>query len=338
MLKETMKAIKFLGKGKMHLVEVPTPKAHDDYVVVKVTASGICGTDIEMLLHAPDASPKIPGHEVAGVVAQTDKAKKFKVGDRVLVNLHVTCGECEWCRNGDLIFCPSLKAIGFELDGGNAEYLAAPEANLRHLPDDITDELGVIIGDALGTPYSAIKKTELKPGDFVGIFGAGPLGTMAIFVAAKKGARVIAIDLNESRLENSKAFGAEFTVNPKDGNALTKIMEITQGKGLDSVVQCSPAGSAIALGLDALKHRGKLIQVGVVLNLNIDIYNKLNTKELSMIGSRNFNDHDTEEIIEFVRSHPEIKNLITHRFTLEEAEKAFDIAEKGEGIKVVIKP
>jgi threonine dehydrogenase-like Zn-dependent dehydrogenase len=161
---------------------------------------------------------------------------------------------------------------------------------------------------------------------------------MAIFVAAKQGARVIAIDLNEGRLETSKSFGAEFTINPKDSDALKKIMDITQGKGLDSVVQCSPAGSAIALGLDALKHRGKLIQVGVVLNLNIDIYNKLNTKELSMIGSRNYNDHDTAEIIEFVRSHPEIKNLITHRFPLEEAEKAFEIAEKGDGIKVVIKP
>jgi len=337
-MSSTMKALKFHGNGRMSIENVEKPKAQNDWVVVRVTASGICGTDIELLLHAKEGSPVTPGHEVAGVVCETDKAKRFKTGDRVLINCHVTCGVCEHCNNGDLIFCPELKAVGFEIDGGNAEYLLVPEASLRPIPDDISDEVAVVIGDALGTPYSAIKKADIAPGDFVGVFGAGPLGIMAIFTAAQKGGRVVAVDMNESRLEKSREFGAEFTVNPKDADALDKIRQITGGKGLDSVIQCSPSGAAIALGLDALKLRGRLIQVGVVTNLSIDIYSKLNLKELSMIGSRNFNDRDTKELIAFVKAHPEVEKLISHRFSLGDAEEAFALAEKGDCVKIVIKP
>jgi 2-desacetyl-2-hydroxyethyl bacteriochlorophyllide A dehydrogenase len=337
-MRMTMRAIKFIGNSKVKVVEVPKPQAIDDIVVVKVTASGICGTDLELLLPSEKAVETTGGHEVTGVVVQVDKAKTFQVGDRVIVNCHVTCGTCEHCKNGDLIFCPDLKAIGFELDGGNAEYLAVPEASLRLLPGDISEELGVIIGDALGTPYHAVKRANIQPGEFVGIIGAGPLGQMAVLCAKSFKAKVIAVDLNGRRLESAREFGADYTVNPKECDPIAEILSITNGKGFDKVIECSGARAAIVMAVNALKLRGRLVQVGVCPKLEIDTFEHLIKKEIEMVGSRNFNDNELEEIIAFVRSNPKISDVITHRYTIEEADKAFEAARKGEGIKVLIKP
>lgn len=333
-----MKAVIFTGNDKIAIIEKEKPGAKDDIVVVKVTSSGICGTDIELLLPAEVPLSTIPGHEVTGIVAEVDKAKNFKVGDRVMVNCHVTCGVCEHCRNGDLIFCPELKAIGFELDGGNAEYLAIPEASLRHLPEDISEEIGVVIGDALGTPYHAIKKAQIKEGEYIGIFGVGPLGQMAVLVGKSQGANVVAIDLNEKRLEGAILFGADYTVNPASCDAVKEILSITNGKGIDKAIQCTPSAAAINIALDTLKLRGRLIQVGVCTEVKINPLKQINDREIEIMGSRNFNNNELDEIIEFVRKNPKIKDVITHRFNLDDAEKAFRTAKSGEGIKVLIKP
>lgn len=333
-----MKAIKFLGKGKLALIEKEKPTAKDDIVVVKVTSSGICGTDLELLLPNENPLPTIPGHEVTGIVAEVDKAKIFKIGDRVMINCHVTCGNCEHCKNGDLIFCPELKSIGFELDGGNAEYLAVPETSLRHLPDDIPEEVGVIIGDALGTPFHAVKKAGIVQGEFVSIFGVGPLGQMAVLVASSYGAKIVAVDINEKRLETSKKFGAHYTINPKKTDVLKAVIEITGSKGLDKAIQCTPSADAFNTALDSLKLRGTLVQVGVCTKVEINPLKQINDREIQIIGSRNFNNNELDEIIKFVRINPKIKDIITHRFSLEEAEKAFEMAKSGEGIKILIKP
>lgn len=333
-----MKALKFIGNGRIELFEKEKPVAVNDIVVVKVTSSGICGTDIELLLPSEKPLDTIPGHEVTGIVDAVDKAKNFKVGDRVMVNCHVTCGVCEYCRSGDLIFCPDLKAIGFELDGGNAEYLAVPEASLRHLPEDIPEEVGVIIGDALGTPYHAVKKAGVAPGEYVGVFGVGPLGQMAVLVAKSFGGKVVAIDLNVKRLETSKNFGADYIINPGETDVIKEIRKITGGKGLDKAIQCTPSAAALNSALDSLKLRGRLVHVGVCTKAEINPFKQINDREIEIVGSRNFNNNELDEIIEFVRKNPKVKDVITHRFSLDEAEKAFQAAKNGEGIKVLIKP
>lgn len=333
-----MKALRFTGKGGMELFEKEKPKAKGDKVVVKVTSSGICGTDIELLLPSEEPLETVPGHEVTGIVAEVDKAKKFKVGDRVMVNCHVTCGVCEHCKNGDQIFCPELKAIGFELDGGNAEYVLVPEGSLRLLPEDITEELGVMIGDALGTPYHAVKKAGVKPDESVGIFGVGPLGQMAVMVAKFFGGRVIAVDINDKRLETSRDFGAEYAINPARTDVVREILEITGGRGIDKAIQCSPSASALNSALNSLRFRGRLVQVGVCTKAEINPLKQLNDREIEMVGSRNFNSNELDEIIDFVRKNPRIKDAITHRFSLDEAELAFQTAKSGESIKILIKP
>jgi threonine dehydrogenase-like Zn-dependent dehydrogenase len=333
-----MKAVKFLGRGSVEVVDVPTPAAKGDVVVVQVTSSGICGTDLELLLPVARPHTTTPGHEVTGIVAEVDEARRFRVGDRVIVNCHVTCCRCEHCRAGDLIFCPDLKAIGFELDGGDAEYLAIPEASLRALPEDISEEIGVIIGDALGTPFHAAKKAEITPGQVVGVFGVGPLGQMAVLIAKSHGARVVAVDLNRDRLTAAEAFGADHLVNPAREDVLATIRRLTGGRGLDKALQCTPSAAAFTAALNALRLRGRMIQVGVCTKVEVNPLEQINNREIEIMGSRNFNDNELPELFDFVRRYPKVSDVITHRFPLGEAKAAFAAASRGQGCKILLKP
>jgi len=333
-----MKAVKFLGRGRVEVQDVPRPTARGDVVVVRVTSSGICGTDLELLLPIERPLTATPGHEVAGIVAEVDEARRFHVGDRVIVNCHVTCCRCEHCRAGDLIFCPDLKAIGFDMDGGDAEYLAIPEASLQPLPQDISDELGVIIGDALGTPFHAAKKAEIAPGQTVGVFGVGPLGQMAVLVAKSRGARVIAIDLNPVRLGAAEAFGADHLVNPGREDVLVTIRRLTGGRGLDKTLQCTPSAAAFTAALNGLRPRGRMIQVGVCTSVEVNPLEQINNREIEILGSRNCNANELPELIEFVRQYPKVNDVITHRFPLVEAPAAFAAATRGQGCKILLKP
>ena len=333
-----MKAIQFMGNNRVEVVERRKPVPKGDWVVVKVTSSGICGTDLECLLNSPVKLDVIGGHEVTGIVDEIDEAKIYKAGDRVIVNCHITCMKCEHCLNGDLIFCPELKAFGFDRDGGNAEYMLVSEASLRPLPDDIDEELGVVIGDALGTPYNGLKRAEVKPGEWIGIFGVGPLGLMAVLCSTKYTSNIIAIDINEKRLGQAVKFGAIHALNPASQDVLAVIQELTNGKGLDKTIDCSGNCQSIVLALKALKRRGRHVQVGVCQDLKINTQAQVIDKELTVVGSRNFNDNDLHEIEDFVRSHPIVGSLITHRFSIGQAQEAFDTARKREGIKILIKP
>jgi threonine dehydrogenase-like Zn-dependent dehydrogenase len=333
-----VKAIKFLGKNRVAIVQIPRPKPRGDVVIIKVTASGICGTDLELLLPQENEIEIIPGHEVVGIVAEVDKVKYFKPGDRVMVNCHVTCGQCEYCRSGDVIFCPELNTIGFEIDGGDAEYLAVPETSIRPIPDDISDEMGVIVGDTLGTPYHAVKKAGINAGETVGVFGAGPLGQMAVFAAKSKSAHVVAVDLSEQRLKEASGFGAEFLLNPAKVDPLDRIQELTKGKGLDKAIECAGSALTMITALDSLKMRGRLVQVGVCPHVELDTFKHIVKKEIEIIGSRNFNNYELDEILNLARSNPQIVQLVSHQFPLDRAGEAFETARQRKGNKILIRP
>ena len=333
-----MKTIKIMGKNRVEIVEKPKPVAHDNVVVVKVTSSGICGSELERLLPSENPLEITPGHEVAGIVAEVDKALEFKIGDRAVVDCHITCGKCEYCKSGDLIFCDKLVCFGFDVDGGDAEYFSIPESSLRHLPDDISDETGVLIVDTLGTPFHAVKKAGIISGEYVGVFGVGPIGQLAVLVARSFGARVVAVDLNNKRLESSGFFGADYTINPQEDNFYEKIKNITNNMGLDRVIECSGAKASINSALNSLKYRGKMVMLGVSAHtVEINPWEQVIHKEVDITGSENFNNNEFDELIEFVRRNPKVKEVITHRFCIDDAQKAFDMARSGEGLKILIK-
>lgn len=333
-----MKAVKFLGNKNLEIIDIPKPEPPEGYALIKVMAASICRTDIELLYNNPEKTTVIPGHEIAGIIEKVNKVKDFKTGERVFLNIHITCGDCDFCRSGDWIFCPQLKCIGSDCNGGDAEYMIAPEGILRRLPDDISYELGSLIPDAIGTPYHAVKKAGLKKDDIVGIIGMGPLGLIAVLVASNLGANVFAIDLLDKRLELSRRFGANKVLNPEKNDLKEIVYDLTGGRGLDSVIDCTGSENAIKLGLDILKVRGKFIFVGVCTELTINTYDQIISKEIEMSGSRNFNENELEEIIEFTRKNPKINDIITHRFKFSKAKEAFIIAEERNGIKIILVP
>ena len=332
-----MKAIILDGKEHAYTVERPVPEIDEGWALVKVMAAGICGTDIELLYKSLNRSDIIPGHEVVGVVEKTNGCESFKPSDRVFLNCHITCHQCEYCKAGDYIFCKQLKCIGFEVDGGDAEYIAIPEVNLRHLPDDITFEQGVLLTDALGTPFHAAKKADIHKGEIVGVSGAGPLGIMCILSATHFGGTVVAIDIVEERLAAAKQFGAAYTVNAR-GDVPVEIAQITGGKGLDKVIDCSGSAAAIKTDLAILKMRGLLVQVGVCTIITLDMYESVISKELTIKGSRNFHDTEVGEMMDLIRQTPNINDVISHRFSFSQAEEGFRLAHEHKGIKIVFVP
>ncbi len=333
-----MKAVQFSGSGSVKLIHRPRPTAHDDVVVVRMRYSGICGTDLELLLPSPAPVPIIAGHEVVGTVEEFDGTAEFSPGDRVMVNCHVTCGVCDFCRSGDVAFCADLKAIGFQLDGGNAEFLAVPKRNLIPIPPDISFEAALIVGDALGTPYHAVKRGGVESGDIVGVFGVGPLGLMAIVCLTHFGATVVAVDLNGSRLEAATKFGAAHTVNPEKEDPLAAIHAATGGHGLDKTFDCSGSSAAIQLAHEALRIRGRHVQVGASEEVAVKPFDHFISKEIEMIGSRNFNLNEVAEVLALVRNSPIIDELVTHRFPLDRAAEAFQVAAEGVGLKILLEP
>jgi threonine dehydrogenase-like Zn-dependent dehydrogenase len=335
-----MLAVKLTGKKGVVLADVEKPKADENTSVVRVTSSGICGTDINEIYLSEKGQEQTPGHETVGVIEEPGPAcKDFSKGARVLINCHVTCGSCGPCRQGDLIFCPSLKAIGFDQDGGMAEYVAVPVTCLRHLPDDISDEEGVLLTDALATSYSALKKTGLAgTGGRLVVFGAGPIGITAIFCASRLGMEVTAVDINKERLEICKTFGAKNTVMGGSADARAELRGIYSGEGFDAALQCTSTGKVFPDCLKVLKNRGVLVNIGVINGVTLDMYDDVTMRELRIFGSRNCNNNMLSEMMDFCRANREIKKLVTHHFPLSKIAEAYETSLRGEGLKILIHP
>lgn len=331
-----MKAIRFKGNKKLEVIELPKPVPEKGQVIIKVLVSGICRTDIDMLYEKTEPADFIGGHEVAGIIDDANYSMIFKKGDRVILNCHWTCGVCKHCKKGDLIFCPDLKALGFEFNGGYAEYLAAPESILRRLPDDISFESGIIAADALGTAFHGAKKAGINKNSSVGIIGLGPVGLMAVVSAKYLGGKVFAIDVISERRDMAKTLGADALINPQIINLEDYVKKATGGDGLDIIIDCSGSSEAINNGLKVLKTRGKCILIGVCTRLVTNAYDMISAKEVELIGSRNYHDSELGEIFNLIRKNRNIEKIITNRFKIDDAVEAFKLAEERKGLKIII--
>jgi len=328
-----MRAVHFLGQGQISLDEVPTPEPRGREVVVRIKSAAICGTDRENLEGPGQAT--IPGHENAGQVVAVDVPTRVVVGDRVAINCHVTCGGCEHCLNGDLYFCDKLQAIGFERDGGFAELLLVPEACCTPIPDDISFEAGSLLVDMLGTPFRAVKRARLLPGDRVGIWGAGPIGLGALMVALRFGARVAILDLSDYRLDMAKDLGAALVLNPTRDDVQEALLAWTEGHGLDVSFDCGGSEAVAQQALAAVKKRGTLVVVGVSYKLTLNPWEHLICRELTIFGTRNFNTAEFDEMVALVRRGLPVEQVVTHRFPLAQAKEAFALFRSGKCGKIL---
>jgi alcohol dehydrogenase len=344
----SMKALVYHGPGKRAWEEKPRPTIQDPGdAIVRITTSTICGTDLHILKGDLPAvtDGRILGHEGIGVVEQVARGvSEFHVGDKVIISCVTACLKCDFCKRGMYSHCRHGGWIlGYTIDGTQAEYVRIPQADgsLYHLPAGAGEEAMVMLSDILPTGFECgVLNGQVKPGDTVAILGAGPVG-LAVLLTAQfySPAAIFMIDLDDKRLAVAKEFGATTLINSTDGKAALRVMELTEGSGVDVAIEAVglPATFAICQGIVAAG--GRIANVGVhgkPVELHME---KLWDRNIS-ITTRLVDTVTTPMLLKVVRSGKlRPSKLVTHRFAMNDIMKAYDAfgnAAKEGALKVVL--
>lgn len=329
-----MLAVRLLGNSHAKVVQVPRPKAEKGWVIVKTKASALCGSELHSYF-SDKRDERTPGHEVAGEVVEVGEGvSRLRAKDRVAINAICGCGVCKSCRRGDWIFCNKITVIV----GGDADYLAVPERNCFPLPSDVSFEQGALLGDGVGTPYRAIKRLGINGTQTVALFGLGPVGLGALLILKFLNCRVIASEISKYRQEMGKTLGADVVIDPSQQDPIEIIKEHTQGEGVDAAIDCAGEEITENQALDCVKQGGKVAFVGQNSSATINPGAQFIAKELTVIGSWYYNAGEYEELIALIRRGLSPERIVTHRFALKEAQKAFSTFASGKSGKVVFIP
>ncbi len=336
-----MKSLQLHGINDLRLHNEPIPKPDYDEALVRVKAVGICGSDIHW--HAEGGtgeegitSPFVLGHEFGGVVEGGSLD-----GLRVAVDPAVPCDTCEYCLNGKPNLCPDHYFAGHApYDGALREYMAWPMKTMVPVPDSLSDE-DVAVLEPLGVAIHTVDLGHLKPGMTVGVYGCGPIGLLTIQVARAAGAsEIIATDVLPHRLEAAKALGADrgFLASPT-GEERTRILAATHKDGVDVAFELAGENSAVETAIETAKPGGRVVLCGIPAVNEISF--KASTarrKGLSIMMVRRMK-HVYPRAIKMVEvGQIDVRSIVSHRFPLADSGKAFELAQKREGLKIIINP
>jgi 2-desacetyl-2-hydroxyethyl bacteriochlorophyllide A dehydrogenase len=310
-----MKTIVCVKPDEFQLTETEVPVAQAGEVLVRMKRIGICGTD----LHAYKGNqpffsyPRILGHELSGIVeAIGEHVSDFKAGDQVTVMPYLECGTCIACRNGKTNCCTSMRVLGVHMDGGMREFVAIPADHLLHT-DGLTLDQSAII-EPLSIGAHAVRRSELTQGEFALVIGGGPIGLGVMALAKHRGAKVIAMDINEERLAMATSWaGVDYTVNALN-NPKESLAEITGGDFPTVVFDATGNTRSMTDSFQYVSHGGKLIFVGLVKTDITFSDPEFHKKELTLMGSRNATREDFDIVLDAVRSGSiDADRYITHR-------------------------
>jgi 2-desacetyl-2-hydroxyethyl bacteriochlorophyllide A dehydrogenase len=342
-----MKAVRMIGVGQpLQMQELPMPAMEEKDILVRVMAAGICHSDVH---YRAGLSPVRPlpltlGHEVAGVVEQRGTlVTEIKVGDRVGLHYNLTCGECYYCTSGNEQFCSGVRMLGHFTNGGYAEYIVVPGRNAVPLPDEISFEQGATLMCASATAFHALRKSRLKVGERVAIFGTGGLGISAVQLAKAFGALdVFAIDINQEKLNLASQYGA-IPINANLGDPVTEIRSRTQGKGVDVALEVIGLPQTMQQAVRCLANKGRAVIAGISgKRLEIDTYQELIGREAEIIGSNDHLYHELPLVVELARRKAlDTSQVVTRTIPLDAGQinQALDELENfGGNIRTVIVP
>jgi alcohol dehydrogenase len=313
-----------------------------------VTTSTICGTDIH-IWHGgmPEVeAPRILGHEFCGEVVEAGPAvRNVKVGDQCAVSCVTQCGECFYCVRGMYSHCTTGSWIfGYMIEGCQAEYVRVPHANLgcHIIPEGLTDDDVLLVGDILSTGYLGAENAKIEPGDTVAVMGTGPVGMCAMMTAKLWGpARIIAVDLNQSRLDFAVKNGiADMGINSGEVDAVEKIREITDGRGADRTIEAVGAKGTYELALEAVRAGGNVSMLGVYEQPQELKMNELWIKNIN-ISMGLVNANRIPELIRLIQlGKIDTKFLYTHRKPLNDILEGYDIfgGKKDNVLKWIVTP
>lgn len=344
-----MRAVTFQAPGEVRVDEKPDPEpvAPDD-AIVRVEASGICGSDLHIYHGRVKIEPGfIIGHEYVGeVVAAGDEVSKVAVGDRVLGTYCTACGRCFFCERREFHKCDEGRVFGHgetlgSLQGAQAELVLVPHADLslRKVPDGLSDDLALFAGDVMGTAYHAIDSRPLAKGESVAVLGLGPVGLCAVQAAKAAGAsEVVAVDTVEERLRQAEAFGAT-PVHLTEQDPRGEVKRLTGGRGVELAVDAVGHPDALELACRLTRKAGTVSATGVYaerIELHMGV---VWIKALTITsGHANVIKHVDPVLEMLADGRLDPSPLVTHRMKLNEAPEAYRIYDNREALKIVLSP
>jgi 2-desacetyl-2-hydroxyethyl bacteriochlorophyllide A dehydrogenase len=317
-----MKAMVLTAPNELVLDEVATPQADARQVLVRVTHSGICGTDYKIYNGSiPVRYPRIMGHEMAGEVVDAG-GSSLRPGDRVIIDPELYCGACFHCRIGQTHLCPQGSLLGRDINGGFAEFLSAPASQVFPLPESIDKRQAPMI-QVLTTCLHAQRQIDIFAGEYVVVLGLGVTGQLHVQLAKARGATVIGITRSADKRALAETLGADYTI-PGGDEAVAKVKELTDGRGADAVIETTGVMSQLAAAINMTRAGGRILMFGIITAKEgaLPFYD-LYFKELSLINARVAKGEDYPGAIGFVqRGQVRLEPLISDVMPLGELKAA----------------
>ena len=348
-----MLALRFYAPEDLRLEDVPEPTCGTDEVKIRVKNCSTCGTDVKIRKngHQNLAPPRIIGHEIAGEVVEVGSgvAGDWKPGDRVQVIAAVPCGKCHECRKGWMAVCQNQTSVGYQYDGGFAEYMIVPREvlavdGMNRIPDGV-GFAEASAAEPFACAINAQEQLGIEPGDDVVIFGAGPIGCLHVRIArgVHRAGRIILVDINSERLKMSAdAVQPDVVINASEVNIVEEILKLTGGRGADVIITATPANITQEQAVSMAARNGRISFFGGLPKTNPTITldsNLVHYRQLHIHGANGSAPEHNRRALDYIASgEVPVADLITRRIRLRDVMDAFGIVERGEAIKVTVEP
>jgi L-iditol 2-dehydrogenase len=333
------------GPGGVELRDVAEPEPANDQVKLAITACGICGTDVHVLHDTfRNFPPVILGHEFVGRVVgegaavrgQVDRAARYAV----LGATADTCGRCRWCRSGDFMFCPDRRGMGHGVNGAFTRYACVRPDQLFRLDDSLPEEEGAMVEPLAAAVHAVAEITAVRPGDIALVSGPGPIGLLCLLVLAHHGIRTIVAGTtaDATRLSLAQQLGAARVVDVQRGNLDEIVRAETGGTGVDVAFEVAGAAASARACLDALRPLGSYTQVG---HFGRDItvpFDRIGFRQLRVAGSVGYTVATWTRTLRLLAEGLKPTRIVTHRLSLSDWQRGFDLFERKEAVKVLLQP
>ncbi|HWE87781.1 MAG TPA: zinc-dependent dehydrogenase [Terracidiphilus sp.] len=351
----TMRAVVYRGINDMRIETVPVPAIGPSELLVRVATCGICGTDLKKIHYGSHSAPRIFGHEMSGtIVAVGEGVTNYLLGQRVVVHHHVPCNECYYCRKGTPAQCPLYKktgvTAGFEPSGGGfAEYIrvmsfVVANGGVVRIPDGVPFEQAAFV-EPVNTVLKGVKMLNLASDDTVLVIGQGPIGLMHAALAGRTGAKVLTSDLYSERHAIAARFGLRHPIHAGQEDVVERVFAETEGRGADAVILAVGGNALIKTAMDACRPGGKVMLFAQTQHGESPFDpGAVCMDEKTLMGSYSSSfdilDEVTSMVFDGYRNGFDLTQLISHRFPLEQAVAAIDIAShpKADSMKIMMEP
>jgi L-iditol 2-dehydrogenase len=335
------------GKGLVEFREVPEPKIKEDEVLIEVKAVSVCGSDLHIYHDShPYWPPMILGHEFSGVIAEVGKeVKGWKVGDRIVTETRTgSCGICYTCQSGFPQVCEQKRAIGIGINGAYTKYVAGPARLLHRLPENVPFEVGAVIEPTAICVTSILERSQLQAGESVVVTGPGPIGLISLAITKSAGVKLAGITGRSSdegiRFEKARDLGADFTINVDQEDPVKKILEMTNGLGVDILIETSGGTKAIYQAFEMVRRLGRICAIGISGKDEVSIpYDRGIFKAIRYDFCFSSSWTAWEKAIGLIsKGLLPAQKFITHKLPLEKWEEAFHLLENLQAAKVILIP